>query len=67
MYTIPCSDGEYVYMDYFAGVSRWLGFKLKRGQTVQMLYSDLPCVTENGRVFAEGSTGSVCLRVRGKE
>ena len=64
MYTIPYNDEEYVYIDCFADEPRRLGFMLKRGQTAQTLFSNLPCAIENGRVFAEGCMGSVCLRVR---
>lgn len=67
MYTIPWNGEEYVYMDCFADESRRLGLKLKPGQTAQTLFSNLPCKVENGRVFAEGCTGSVCLCVRGAE
>ena len=64
LYTIPCDGEEYVYMDYFAGESRRLGLKLEQGQTVQTLFSNLPCTIEKGRVFAEGRMGYACLRVR---
>ena len=67
MYTIPYNGEEYVCMDYFADEPRRLGFKLKRGQTVQTLFSNLPCIIENVRVSAEGCKGYVCLRVRGME
>ncbi|MCR4621154.1 MAG: hypothetical protein K5663_03650 [Clostridiales bacterium] len=65
MYTIPYNDEEYVYMDHFADEPRRLELKLRRGQTAQTLFSNLPCIIENGRVLTEGCVGSVCLRVRG--
>ena len=63
-YTIPYNGEEYVYMDCFADEPRRLALKLKKGQTAQTLYSNIPCIIENGCVFAEGRTGYACLRVR---
>lgn len=65
MYTIPYNDEEYIYMDYFADEPRRLGLTVKHGHSIQTLFSNLPCVIENGRVFAEGCKGYVCLRERG--
>ena len=67
IYTIPYNEEEYVYMDYFADEPRRLGLKLKCGQTAQTLFSNLPCMIEDGHVFAEGCRGYVCLRVRCKK
>ena len=65
MYTIPYNDEEYIYMDYFADEPRRLGLTVKHGHSIQTLFSNLPCVIENGRVFAEGCMGYVCLCERG--
>ena len=64
MYTIPYNDEEYVYMDFFTDEPKRLGLMPKQGQTVQTLFSNLPCMIEEERVFAEGRMGYVCLRVR---
>lgn len=64
MYTIPYNNEEYVYMDFFTDEPKRLGLKPKQGQTVQTLFSNLPCMIEKERVFAEGRMGYVYLRVK---